>query len=488
MTTVRRSLVFSFLERYLMIALQIVSFTVLARLLTPQQIGLYSVTLAIVSIAQVIRDFGLANYLIQKKELSDDYVGSAVGVSLLLAGSLFVLVMIAAPFIGDYYKDASLSQIIHVVALNFLILPVNSICLALMRREMKFNVLMRINVVAAAVATGTTIWLAWVGFGSLALACGEITSNIMIALGLWRCGGMKVLVKPQLHKWREILNFGGQVTAANVVTSISMDINDLIVGKVLGFTPVAIISRAQGLVSLFNRDFMGAIRTVAYPAFSKAHREGESIETKYIASVTAITALAWPFYGLVSLFSLEILRIMFGPQWDQAAPLVPYFCLAGAFAATINMITTLMLSVGNSRLVALADFIIQPIKAIALTLVVYYYRALEPFAIGFLIFSILAVPYFYYFKERCIPSDFKGLVIGLSKSLTLTIFCLAPSVLGVQMLRAPDSVLPLLPLLICVASSGLVWLISIYLFKNPLYLEMRSMMFKGTVAKPTLST
>ncbi|MBC7703078.1 MAG: lipopolysaccharide biosynthesis protein, partial [Rhodoferax sp.] len=413
MTTVRRSLGFAFLERYLIIGLQLLSFTLLARLLTPQQIGLYSVSMALISIAQVIRDFGLANYLIQRETLDADDVGSALGLSILLGGSLFVVVNAAAPFIGNFYNDASLTQIVRIIALNFLILPFNSISIALFRRKMNFALLMRINVSAAVIGTSTTLVLAWAGLGSWSLAWGEIASNMTIAAGALLAGSASALQRPRLTKWRAILSFGGPVTLANIVTSISMDINDLVVGKILNFTQVAIVSRAQGLMNLFNRDVMGTVRGVAYPAFAKANREGAALEQKYVASVTAVTAVAWPFYGFLALFPLEVLRLMFGPQWDESAPLVPLFCLAGAFSATVSLVPTVMLATGNAKLVAMADLIIQPIKAVALTVVVYHYRALFPFAIGFLVMAVVAVPYFYAFKQRCLPSDFPAITRNL---------------------------------------------------------------------------
>ena len=61
MSTVRQALAFSFLERYLTLAIALGSSMVIARLLTPAEIGVFSVTMAFVGIAQVLRDFGVAS-------------------------------------------------------------------------------------------------------------------------------------------------------------------------------------------------------------------------------------------------------------------------------------------------------------------------------------------------------------------------------------------------------------------------------------------
>jgi lipopolysaccharide exporter len=475
MSAVRKALVFSFLESYFGLALNIVSFTLLARLLTPQQIGVYSVALAIISVMQVIRDFGLVNFLIQKKELTKDYISTAWGLSLLLGGTLFLLVQLGAPMLGRFYSDDTITTIAHIVAFNFLLLPLNSVCLALLKRDMKFQMVMRINMAAAAVGTLGTLLLAWLGWGALSLAIGSIANSVTVAISILLIGAATHLGIPSLSRVREILTFGGQLTAANIITSISMDVNDLAVGKILGFNAVAMISRGQGLMNLFHRDFMSAVRNVAFPAFAQANRNGQPMEEKYITAVTAVTALAWPFYGFMSLFPLDVIRIMFGTQWDAAAALVPYFCIAGAFSASINLIQTVMMSLGHANLVSRADFVFQPIRAMALVAVIFYFRELQPFAIMFLAVSALSVPYFYYIKQKSLPSDFLLLGKKLGGNLLLTAVTLLPGVLVQYFFRQGSAPLDIPIFLFCVALTAAAWLGCMILMRHPLYLEIKQM-------------
>lgn len=471
MTTLRKSLGFAFLERYLIIALQLLSFTLLARLLTPKQIGLYSVSMALISVAQVIRDFGLSNYLIQRKNLERNDVATALGMSMMMGGGLFLLVNAAAPQVGIFYNDASLTDIVRIISLNFLILPLNSILIALLRRDMQFSQLMRINVGAAVASTAITLGLAWAGLGTWSLAWGEIASNVAIGSGVLLAGGWRKLPRPRLTKWRTVLGFGGPITLSNIVTSVSMDINDLVVGKLLNFSQVAISSRAQGLMSLFNRDIMGTVRAVAYPAFAQAHREGGELEQRYVASVTAVTAIAWPFYGFMGLFSLEVVRLMFGPQWDLSAALVPLFCLAGAFSALVSLIPTLMLAAGHVRLVAVADLIIQPVKAVALCVVVYYYRELRPLTIAFVVMAVVAVPYFYAFKQACLPTDFGAVSRNMARNLLISAISLLPALALVLIMRPSGQALPYPWFFAAAAATLVTWAALLWAFSHPLYLE-----------------
>ena len=476
MSAVRSALGFAFLERYLMTALTLVSFALLARLLTPRQIGLYSVSLALISVAHVVRDFGLANYLIQRKTLEPDDIATALGLSLLMGSTLFLAATLGAPLVAGFYNAPALTPVVRVIALNFLILPLTSILVALMRREMQFNVLMRINVCVGVLSTATTLGLAWGGFGTASLAWGEVVSNLGITAGALLAGAGRRLLRPRLVRWRAVLGFGGPLTAANIVTSISMDISDLVVGKVLNFTDVAIASRAQGMMNLFHRDIMGTVRAVAYPAFARANREGHGLEQQYQASLTAVLAVAWPFYGFMALFPLEVLRLMFGPQWDQAARLVPWFCLAGAFGVLVSLIPTLLMAAGHTRATASADLVLQPVRAVVMCLVLLHYRDLLPFTLAYLAMAVIAVPYFYAIKQRCLATDGAALARTVWRNALLAGLTLAPALGLASLLRQPGQTLAYPWFFGCIGLTALAWLVLLWALRHPLWHEIRTLL------------
>ena len=72
MTSIHRSIFFSAVERYGSLLLFLFSTAVLSRLLTPVEFGIYAVINAVVAVISAsFQEFGGANYLIQKKVLSE---------------------------------------------------------------------------------------------------------------------------------------------------------------------------------------------------------------------------------------------------------------------------------------------------------------------------------------------------------------------------------------------------------------------------------
>ncbi len=403
----------------------------LARLLTPEQIGLYSVSLAVVSVAQVLRDFGVVSYLIQEADLRAEYVGTAFGISLILGVALFAAVFFSAPWLAAAYDSAAMTPILQVCALNFLALPFCTVSLALLRREMAFKALAAVNLVAAFSGAVISVALAWFGFGVMSLAIGALSVNVLTGLGAWWVRREAPLIKPTLTAWRRVMAFGAQSSITGVVTSVSMDINDLAVGKLMGFTPVALLSRAQGLMNMFHRDLMAAIRNVAYPAYAQAHRERRPLEPLCVQSVGNVVAVAWPFYGFASLFALEALRLLFGPQWDAAAPLVPWFCLAGALAAAGSLVGNLILAVGRVDLVTRMELLFQPFRAALIVVAALVFRTEMACALALVVALGLQLPLLYAVKAKCLPNDWSALAQALGRSgLVATVALAGPAVVS----------------------------------------------------------
>lgn len=466
MASVYRALSFSFLERIVLVGVMLVSYVLIARLLTPEEIGIYSVATALIAIGQVVRDFGIGNFLIQEKNLTKEHIRTAFGISFLIGGTLFAIFGLGAPFVARFYNDERMTLIVRIIALNFLVMPFCTISLALLRRNMQFGRLMNVNVAAAVIGTAMTLGLAYAGFGPQSLAWGAIATNVVTGLGAWIARAERGVFLPSLSEWRKVLTFGGQSAGVAVVTTIAMDMNDLVVGKVLGFAPAAIINRANGLVSLFNQQVMGAIRSVALPAFAQAHRANQQLEPLYVSTVTAVTAIAWPFYGFVALHAIDIMRIMFGPQWDASARLVPVFCLSGMLAATCNLALTLATAMGRNDVATKADLVAQPARAAILVAAVLMFRSLEAVAWAAVLVSVLSTPYFLWVKDRLLPTDQAAMRRGLVASLALSLACLAlPATLVMLSGGKPAGVASTV---LQALATGMVWVLALFWLRHPL--------------------
>ena len=117
--TTRTAIGFNITGGYLTLSLQFVSTMILARLLTPEEIGIFSAGFTIVALAQLFRDFGLNQYIIQEKELNETKIRTTFTLNLLMSWTLGTLLFIAAGLIADFFQEEGIETLIRILSFNF---------------------------------------------------------------------------------------------------------------------------------------------------------------------------------------------------------------------------------------------------------------------------------------------------------------------------------------------------------------------------------
>src|SRR5947209_2712053 len=139
--SIRRSLVRSFLDKYSALAIGIITNLALARILTPSEVGIFSIAASLVGLASSLRQFGIGSYLIQEKELTLARQRSAIGVAVVITWSIGTLLAIASGVIADIYRQLGVQSVILTLALNFFFIPFTMVVVMVLRREMRFGAL-----------------------------------------------------------------------------------------------------------------------------------------------------------------------------------------------------------------------------------------------------------------------------------------------------------------------------------------------------------
>lgn len=449
--------------------MQLVLFFALARLLTPEEIGLYSVVVAILGLAHVLRDFGVTSYLIQERELTREKIATAFTLTLIVAVTLFAVLYFSADMIARFYDDVRVAAVVRVMAINFLLLPFSSTALALLRREMRFDAMFWIAGVSTIANFVVALALALFGYGYWSLVLASVASTAATCI-VATCYSINGLVhRLTLSEWRVVTNFGVQSSVARIVSEVALNMNELVIGRVLGFSAVGIFSRAQGVMNLFHRDLMGAVKNVAFPAFAKAHRTEDDMEEIHIKSTATAAAFAWPFFGFFFLFPAEAILLMFGPRWGDAVPLVPIFCVAGSVAVLWTFSLQLLTAMGRIDLTMKAELIVQSVRILIVLLCALFFANLEGFAYGVVVAFSLNCVIIYCIKQSLVPIKLKSFVHALSKSAILSVVALLPALILRSLLWLEwITMQPIAVFVLALFLTSLFWLIGVFATRHPL--------------------
>src|SRR6185437_13012588 len=137
-TSVRKALSLTFVRSGVSFVLSAVALVLISRLLTPSEIGVFSVAAALVALAQMLRAFGIGEFIIQEKNLTPDLVRTAFTVNLIVACALAAILFGTSNLVGQFYGDPGAGRVTRVLSLVFVLMPFGAIPMAYMRREMQF--------------------------------------------------------------------------------------------------------------------------------------------------------------------------------------------------------------------------------------------------------------------------------------------------------------------------------------------------------------
>lgn len=471
MSTIRRSLVLSFAKRYGELGLSLLTMVVLARLLTPAEIGAYAVAAAVIAVATVVAEFGLRNYLIHETELTIALQRAAFGFAIAMGWSVAGLTFAASWVLAEMdLIDPVLAELLAILGLAMVLQSLLRPFLAILQRQMMFGALFVIGLVKAAILAGAVILLAWAGFGASSLAWGMVVqavAGILIALG---CGRVVPWVWPSLRGWLPIVTFGGVSTAITGLKQLGDAAPSLAIGHFLGFAGAGLFNRAQAVAGLFDKGFMQAISPIVLPMLAARRRDGQDLKPTYTLKIAYLSGVAWPFFAFLALMADPVIGVVLGEQWAAAAPVVRILAVAGFLLPFNQMNLQFFIALDMQRRYLRFQVMIQ-IAKIVLVLALCAAGSLEAVALAILAERSLKFALTYRPLKERLAYDGAALVSALGSSLLVVIAtCAVPLAVVWTMGLRPDN--GLLALAIAGIGAGSGWLAGTVASGHPLRAEI----------------
>ena len=328
----RRALAFSFIDRYAGLIVSILSSMAIARLLTPAEIGTYSVVMVLLGFIATFRDFGAGQYLVQHKSLDEESLRSIWSVQLGLGFGFAALTAASASLVASFYGDARMREIMFVLSLNFAATPFLAYPNAWLVREMRFGVIAWIRFSGAVVHALVSIGLAIAGWGPISLAWANLACTLAGVVMIRLISTAPMPGRPSLRNIGQVVSFGGRLTIVSMMDTLRTGSPELLLGRMQGLAAAGLFSRGQGLVAMFQQLVMNAVGAVSLPYFSREAREGRPLGPAFVRVAELVSGLGWPFFGGLALLAFPAIRILYGDQWDDAVSPTRWLALASGLA------------------------------------------------------------------------------------------------------------------------------------------------------------
>lgn len=296
---------------------------VLARLLSPEDFGIVGMAAIITVAVSMVNDRGLGTAIVQKSAISRGHLDSVFWGGIGFSIILYLASLAASWPLALFFKNPMVQPVVAIQALGFIIGSLGIVQKSLLNKTLEFKKLAILEVVSVLVSGIISITMALSGFGVWSLVLSTLIRDGVGVLLVWiYCDW-----RPRLHysgqEFRELFRFSAQVLGVDVASYAVMNVDVLIIGRLLGSEALGYYSLALNLVKMPVTRLSAIVSKVAFPAFAAIQEELDRLHHGYLKATTLLSIITFPILLGMALFAREFILVFMGEKWlPMALPLI----------------------------------------------------------------------------------------------------------------------------------------------------------------------
>lgn len=316
------------------------STAILARILAPEIFGITAAVTIVVTFCEAITDTGFAKFIIQHDFKNEDeykkYISISICFSMLLSILLFGIICIFRSEISRFVGCPGYENILIISCIQLPFFGFNSIFVAHLRRNFKFNWVFVCRVLYCLAPFVFTVPLAILKLGPWALAIGAIAAQVVqTPFLLFKC---RKVIKPY---------FSFKLLGKMISSSYLMIIESIVIWMstwVLTFISTQFFSsHIVGIVKVSNSTinslfalFSTSFTNVLFATLSRLKNDDEEYKNSFYSIQSCAFVIVVPLAVGCYFYSDTIVKVFLGSQWMEASSIIAALAIAVAFRICFN--------------------------------------------------------------------------------------------------------------------------------------------------------
>ena len=311
------------------IAATFVSQIALARLLGPEQFGLFGYAFLTVTLLALVVEMGLQNALVQVPELRDEVVAIACG-RLLLAGGVAATgtFLLADEIATHVFAAPAAAPILRGMAPTLVVGAASAAATAILSRDIEFKVIQVAGLASYVIGylvVGIGAALMGLGVWSLVLAWHVQT---VLACAIMVVRSPRSLIPASPLRPLPIARFGSVVMVTNMVNWVIDNGPHTAIGRWLGASSLGLYTVANNIVKVPADHLVRSLQSVLFPLAARAQGNDAGIRRAYLTVLGGVGVLSFPTFTFVALQAEPMVLLLLGPKWLAAAGVLVPLSLA----------------------------------------------------------------------------------------------------------------------------------------------------------------
>lgn len=336
------------LNRFTLQPVQFLFGIILARLISPHEMGILGLTAFFFAIAEQLQICGFGSALIRKQNRTNEDINTVfwfnVGMSALLSSILFF----SAPLFATFFNEPALINLTRVSALMMFFRSTVSVHYTLYSAARNFKTPAVIGIISTILPMPFTVWAAYEGWSYWAPMMQGVLSGLMSLSIVWIVSPWRPSFIFSVKSLKEFFGFSSKLTLTGLITTIYSQLRTFIIGKFYSPTELALFSRGYTTCSTPLNVIQQVLSNVLYPILSTIQDDQDyliSIYRKYIR-LTALVVEGGMITMAANIHSFIV--SLYGENWASCAFYAQLLCFGIMLDPLSNINSNLYVVLGRT--------------------------------------------------------------------------------------------------------------------------------------------
>jgi len=305
-------------------------FLVLARLLTPAQLGVAAAVNIVIVFTSLIAEQGFSDAIVQRRELRDADANLPFYSALLAASVLAMAVVLLSSRIEQWLNVPGLAPLLAVACAT---LPLGALSMfqeAFYRRQLMFKQVAVRMLVTSTIAGVVAVGCAYAGMGSWSLVVQALVMNALNVAWLWHAPLWRPGRELRKDSYRQIVTFSGSVLTARVMDVVGTRSIEVLIVGLHGAAALGLYAVGSRVLQTLMQLLSSAVTNVSLGALSRMAHDVGRLRSAFLQTLSASSALAVPVFVAGAALAPEFVNVLFGARWAASVPVMQVLMLLGA--------------------------------------------------------------------------------------------------------------------------------------------------------------
>lgn len=302
----------------------------LARILAPEIFGLIGLIQIFITLAQVIVEAGIGNYIIQTKDLYKDDISTSLVINIALAIIIYTVLFFTAPMISEFYNQKILIDILRLYSIAFILQSFYVTNQAIYQRDYNFKIIAYITISSTTISAIVSIIFVYFYKNVYILVIQQLVFHLVKAVLFTVYGRKNFVFNFTIKSFKSIYKYSSYLLIIGIINVVFEYSYLIIIGKFYNVKLTGLYYMSLTLVGLLMTNISLIIEKVSLPILSKLYHISiikfkEKIFIFSNLSILLLTTISFIFI----IYSYEILSLIYGEKWLEASFI--FSCISVAF-------------------------------------------------------------------------------------------------------------------------------------------------------------